>query len=126
MKSPWSSPWSYKKWNLETYIAFHALRTYAAVLCAKQGNEVVVSLRIIRTKAKSVVRSNSLKAAFREFIRRYSKSVVEKKKHYIIIDCKKFFSTDARALNYITRHGEMKYLDKIDDGLKKIFDWLFR
>jgi hypothetical protein len=120
------SPWSYKRWSLETYIAFHALRTYVAVLCAKQGNEVVVSLRIIRTKAKSVVRSNSLKAAFREFIRRYSKSIVEKKKHYIIIDCKKFFSTDARALNYITRHGEMKYLDKIDSELKKIFDWLFR
>ncbi len=96
------------------------------MLCVKQGGEVVVSLRIIRTKAKSVVRSNSMKAAFREFIRRYSKSVVEKKKHYIIIDCKKFFSIDAKVLNYLTRHNEMKYLDKIDSGLKKIFDWLFK
>jgi len=120
------SPWSYKKWRLETYIAFHALRTYTAVLCTKQDGNVVVSLRIIRTRAKSVVSSDVLKAAFREFIRRYTKSITEKKKHYIIVDCKKFFSIDAKALNYIARHGEMKYLDKIDSGLKKIFDWLFR
>ena len=120
------SPWGYKRWRLETYIAFHALRTYTAVLCAKQGGSVVVSLRIIRTRAKSVVKSNALKAAFREFVRRYAGSVAEKKKHYIIIDCRKFFSIDAKALNYIGRHSEMKYLDKIDSGLKKIFDWLFR
>jgi trehalose-6-phosphatase len=120
------SPWSYKKWNLETYIAFHALRTYTAVLCAKQGGEAVVSLRIIRTKAKSVVKSDALKAAFREYIRRYKGSVVSKKKHYIIVDCRKFFSIDSKALSYLVRHGEMKHLDKIDSGLKKIFDWLLR
>ncbi|MFZ8810732.1 MAG: hypothetical protein ACO2PN_21815 [Pyrobaculum sp.] len=120
------SPWSYKKWNIETYIAFHALRTYTAVLCVRQNGEAVVSLRIIRTKAKSVVKSDALKAAFREFIRRYAESIIEKKKHYIVVDCKIFFSIDAKALSYLTKHGEMKRLDKIDNGLKKIFDWLFR
>jgi hypothetical protein len=120
------SPWSYKRWSLETYIAFHALRTYTAVQCIKQGGEAVISLRIIRTKAKSIVSSNALKAAFREYIRRYKECVASKKKHYIIVDCKKFFSADAKALNYLARHGEMKYLDKIDSGLKKIFDWLLK
>jgi trehalose-6-phosphatase len=67
-------------------------------------------LRIIRSKAKSVVRSDALKAALREFIRRYRGSVVEKKKHYIIIDCKTFFSIDAKALTYLTRHNELKYI----------------
>ena len=102
------------------------MRTYVVIRCIKQEKETVISLRIIRTKAKSVVKSGALKAAFREFIRRYKNAVVGKKKHYIIIDCKKFFSIDAKALTYLMRHNEMKYLDKIDNGLKKIFDWLFK
>jgi hypothetical protein len=113
------SPWSYKKWSLETYIAFHALRTYVVIQCIKQEEEAIISLRIIRTKAKSVVRSDALKAAFREFIRRYKNAVVGKKKHYIIINCRGFFSIDAKALTYLTRHNEMRYLDRIDSGLKK-------
>jgi len=119
------SPWGYKKWRPETYIAFHALRTYTAIMCVRQGGDVVISLRVIRTRIKSVVTSNELKAAFREFMRRYSDAIIIKKKNYIIVDCKKFFGMDAKALSYIARHSEMKHLEEIDSGLKKIFDWLF-
>jgi hypothetical protein len=119
------SPWSYKKWNAETYIAFHALRTYVAILCSKQKGEVVASLRVIRTKVKSVVRSDAIKAAFREFVRRYAESIIEKKKHYVIIDCRKYFELESKALIHLMKHSEIRYLDKIDAGLKKIFDWLF-
>jgi len=119
------SPLGYKKWRPETYIAFHALRTYTAITCVKQNKDAVISLRVIRTRTKSVVMSNVLKAAFREFMKRYSDSIIVKKKNYIIVDCKKFFSMDAKALSYITRHGEIKHLEEIDSGLKKIFDWLF-
>jgi len=119
------SPWGYKKWRPETYIAFHALRTYTAITCVRQNGEAVISLRVIRTRTKSVVSSNELKAAFREFMRRYSDAIIAKKKNYIVVDCKKFFGMDAKALSYIARHGEIKRLEEIDDGLKKIFDWLF-
>jgi len=119
------SPWSYKKWNSDTYIAFHALRTYAVILCSKQKGETVVSLRVIRSRTKLVVRPHALKAAFREFIRRYKNAVVGKKKHYIIIDCKKYFELESKVLIHLMKHSEIKYLDKIDMGLKKIFDWLF-
>jgi len=96
-----------------------------AIQCVKQKKEVVISLRIIRTKAKSVVRSNALKAAFREFARRYAESIIEKKKHYVIIDCRKYFTLESKVLIHLMKHSEIKYLDKIDVGLKKIFDWLF-
>jgi hypothetical protein len=119
------SPWSYKKWNSDTYVAFHALRTYATVLCLKQNEETVVSLRVIRSRTKTVVRSDALKAAFREFVRRYAEAIIEKRKHYIIINCKKYFALEARVLTHLMKHAEIKYLDKIDMGLKKIFDWLF-
>jgi hypothetical protein len=119
------SPWSYKKWSSDTYVAFHALRTYATILCLKQKEETVVSLRVIRSRTKTVVRSNALKGAFREFVRRYAEAIIEKRKHYIIIDCKKYFALEARVLTHLMKHSEVKYLDKIDMGLKKIFDWLF-
>jgi len=83
-----------------------------------------VSLRIIRSKVKSVLSSDEIKAAFREFVRRYKKSIVLKKKNYIVVNCNEFHKIDARALRYWYLHNDIDYIDIINENLKKIFEFI--
>ena len=109
---------------MQTYIAFHALRTYVTFICIKQGTEAVVSLRIIRSKVKSVLSSDEIKAAFREFVRRYRRAVILKKKNYIVVNCNEFHKMDSKALRYWRLHNDLSRVDVIDENLKKIFEFI--
>ncbi len=120
------SPLSYKRWNIKTYIAFHALRTYVIINCIKNNypNELVVSRRVLATKIKeNGYNPSEFKIAFREFIRRYKETIKTKKHRWMIIDCKKLLDVEYRLFRHILKHSDIVlYINVIDDKIKKILD----
>jgi len=69
-----------------------------------------------------VLSSDEIKAAFREFVRRYRRAMILKKKNYIVVNCNEFHKMDSKALRYWHLHSDIDHIDEINENLKKIFE----
>ena len=121
------SPLSYKRWDIDTYVSFHALRTYILIQCIKNNypDELIVSRRIMLTRLKKLgYESDYIKLAFREFMRRYSEAIIESKGKWMNINCKKIAELENRLYKHLFKHNDIVvYLTYLDEKIKELFEW---
>jgi len=114
----------YYRWNVETYLAFHAIRTAVLLRCSRVGaperHALVFSTRLLRQKLTKYLRWENVRAAVRRFLHKYKKAIKEKKKWWFVIDCDIYTKIETMSVGnyvYVVRTGER---EKVEEFLKLI------
>jgi hypothetical protein len=120
----------YYRWNAETYLAFHAIRTAVLLRCSRAGmperRALVFSTRFLRQKLTRYLRWENVRAAVRRFLHKYEKAIKEKKKWWFVIDCDVYTKIETVSVGnyvYIVRTGER---EKVEGFLKSVVGELLR
>jgi len=120
----------YYRWDAETYLAFHAVRTLVSIRCSRVGGpereELVFSTRLIRLRLTKYLRWEAVRAAVRLFLYRYRKAIVRKKKWWFAIDCNKFVQIELKYDHKHVASAERRGAKKVNEFLKSVIEELLR
>lgn len=114
----------YYRWNPETYLAYHAIRTLVSVRCSRvitpERRALVFSTRLLRLRLARYLRWENVRAAIRMFFHKYGRAVTEKKKWWFVVDCIEFMRLDVQSTHNYLVTAESRGREKVEEFLREL------